>query len=136
MPSSDAEENEVAASPVQEECLILVADDEPVLRGVLSRILKHYGYRPLLARDGLEAVELFRENKDRVALALLDILMPGIPGDEACERIRAERPEVKILFMSGYVGARAEEIVRCHPFIAKPFTPDQLLRKIQVVLGE
>lgn len=134
MPSP--EDSESAGAPAGGDCLILVADDEPLLRSVLSRVLKHYGYRPLLARDGLEAVELFRENKDRVSLALLDILMPGLPGDEACERIRAERPGVKILFMSGYAGARGEGVVRRHPFIAKPFTPDQLVKKIQVVLGQ
>jgi signal transduction histidine kinase len=116
---------------------ILVADDEPTLRNLVKRILQPKGYTLLLAKDGEEAAELYRKNKDKVSLLLLDIVMPRLGGCEVYARICKEAgKKVKVLFMSGYASAQSmESICRCgEPFIAKPFMPEEVSRKVRETL--
>lgn len=81
---------------------ILVAEDEPAVRHLTQRVLANAGYRILLAADGEEAVQQFEQHRDEVALVILDAVMPVMGGAEARERIRALRPDVKVLLTTGH----------------------------------
>ncbi len=115
---------------------ILVAEDEEPIRKLAERILKDLGYNVLVARDGEEAVEIFRRNKE-IALAVLDVVMPRMGGKEASKAMRKENPQLKLLFMSGYSADAIHEsyvLTAEFPFLQKPFGPTILARKIREVL--
>ena len=81
---------------------ILVAEDEPVVRNLMVRMLKQAGYRVLAACDGHDALRVFKENRGEISLLLLDAVMPGLSGHAVYRRIREEAPEVKAIFCTGY----------------------------------
>ncbi len=116
---------------------ILVAEDEAHLRRLASSVLKEFGYDVLLASDGQEALEMFRDNKDAINLVILDVIMPRKNGHQVFEEIQLMKPGQKVIFTSGYT----EDIVHQRgllsaglPFITKPFSPRTLLLKIREVL--
>jgi DNA-binding response OmpR family regulator len=97
------------------------------------------GYTVLLARDGEEAVDVFRKNRDRIDLAVLDVVMPGKGGKEAYEEMHKVRTDLKVIFVSGYsVDAVHESFVLIAgiPFLSKPFGPGVLARKVREVLDK
>src|SRR5690606_35956113 len=103
---------------------VLVADDEPALRDVLSRMLMHLGYTVLVASDGTEAIELAKANKDSVRLFVLDISMPGIGGLQCYEIIRKMLPGVPAIFASGHDLVKHEDALRAagaFDLLQKPF---------------
>ena len=114
---------------------VLVADDEPAVLAILSRLLRSSGYLVTEVTNGAEAVEAAtRENFD---LHLFDAIMPQLSGREACERIRALKPKARFLFISGYGGdALPETFLKDHniDILAKPFDPDALLRAVRATL--
>ena len=114
---------------------VLVADDEPAVLSILGRLLRSAGYLVTEATNGAEAVAAAtRESFD---LHLLDAIMPQLSGREACERIRAIKPEARFLFISGYGGdALPEAFLKDHriEILAKPFDPDALLRAVRATL--
>ncbi len=115
---------------------ILLADDEEVIRSFIERTLKEYGYSVLVARDGEEAVEIFRENDD-ISLAILDVVMPRKGGREALEEMRNADPSLKAILMSGYAANGIHDsfkLLAGEPFLQKPFGPTMLARKIREVL--
>jgi CheY-like chemotaxis protein len=81
---------------------VLVAEDEVVIQGLIVRVLEKRGYRVLMAADGLEAVDLFRARIDEISAVVLDVLMPKLPGPDALAQIRALRPSVPAILMSGF----------------------------------
>src|SRR5262249_3866436 len=109
---------------------ILVAEDEPSVRKLFADVLGAAGYDTLLAKDGLEAVELDRSHPDRIDLFLTDMVMPGMSGDAAAKHVHAHHPEAQVLVMSGYT-AEAGEIEAAQTgrvsFIPKPISPRELL---------
>jgi two-component system cell cycle sensor histidine kinase/response regulator CckA len=116
---------------------ILIAEDNETLRELFSTILKHHGYRVIVAVDGDDAVNKFRENKDRVQLAILDGIMPKKNGREAYNELRAINPSLKAIFVSGY----AEDVITREGlleqninFSQKPVPPTVLLKKVRDVL--
>lgn len=82
--------------------MLLLADDQPLLRETTRMLLESLGYQVMEAETGLAAVELFEVEKDRIDLALLDIGMPGLDGVEVARRIRAQRPSIPIVFITGF----------------------------------
>ncbi len=116
---------------------VLLAEDDEALRKLSRTVLTQYGYTVIEAVDGEDAVRKFRENKDRIQLLLFDLIMPKMNGKEACDEIRKIRPDMKVLFVSGY----APDIVRqkaalekgAH-LVFKPISPMALLRKVRSVL--
>jgi CheY-like chemotaxis protein len=116
---------------------ILIAEDETGVRKITASILEQFGYRVLAAADGIEALRLFREHPTPIDLVMLDVVMPGKDGKAVYEEIIRLRPGTRVLFSSGYTA----DIVHSKglldngvPFISKPVSPRDLLRKIREVL--
>jgi hypothetical protein len=109
---------------------VLIADDEGPVRRAAVRILLSKGYNIMEASDGEEAVRVFSENPDTIELVFLDVTMPGLSGLEALDQIRQIRPDIKALVASGY----PLDDVTGH-FLAKPYSPIGLVRRIQDVLN-
>ncbi|MGZ8448300.1 MAG: PAS domain S-box protein [Candidatus Deferrimicrobiaceae bacterium] len=115
---------------------ILLAEDEESVRRLAERVLKDWGYKVLVARNGEEAVEIFRRNED-IALAVLDVIMPRKGGKEAYEEMHKANPNLKVIFMSGYTADAIHEsfvLIAGVPFLPKPFGPSSLGRKVREVL--
>jgi PAS domain S-box-containing protein len=116
---------------------ILLVEDDAVVRNFIKMALEKFGYKIIEAVDGEEGLHKFMENTDRVHLIILDVIMPKKYGREVCDEIKRLRPDIKVLFISGYtkdiITARAllEEGVE---FIPKPITTNGLLRKVREVL--
>jgi PAS domain S-box-containing protein len=116
---------------------ILLVDDEEMIINVGTEILKALGYNVLSARNGKEAVALFRDKKDEVDLVLLDMIMPGMGGGETYDALKGIRPDVKILLSSGYsIDGEASEILKrgCDGFIQKPFNIKALSQKLRTII--
>lgn len=118
---------------------VLVIDDDDGTREITSDCLERAGMRVLLAAEGEAGVEQFRQYADEIAVVILDRTMPGVSGEEVFDRIRAIRPGVKILLMSGYAEGRASEAFagrQLSGFIGKPFLPEELLAAVQRITTE
>ncbi|MGD0280770.1 MAG: ATP-binding protein [Dissulfurispiraceae bacterium] len=116
---------------------ILVAEDNIEVRVLTRKVLEAFGYKVLEATDGEEAVNKFQENKDRIQLVILDVIMPNKSGKEAGDDIRKIRQDCKVLFMSGYTADVIHQkgiLEEKTDFISKPVTPHDLLVKIREIL--
>ena len=117
--------------------VILVAEDNDIARDFSKDILEEFGYSVILARDGEEALQQFRDNLDRIDMIILDVIMPKLNGREVYEAVMAIDPSMKVLFCSGYsreVVISQGAVGRGMNYLAKPFTPKELLIKIREVL--
>jgi two-component system, cell cycle sensor histidine kinase and response regulator CckA len=113
---------------------ILLVDDEPAIRTLGRMVLERNGYRVLLAEDGIDAVETFREVADQVALVILDLTMPRLSGQDTYLRLREINPNVRVLFSSGYSADYLGHIDGATGFINKPYRPAELLEAIRAHL--
>ena len=116
---------------------VLLVDDEETVLEVARELLKAIGYQVLTARDGKEAIEVYKKNQDNIDIVLLDMVMPNIGGGEAYDRMKEINPDVKVLLSSGYsIDGEAEMILSrgCNGFIQKPFTMKELSGKIREIL--
>jgi len=118
---------------------ILVVEDEPAVREACVAILRDLGYRVLEAADGLEALRVFGENDGKIDLLLTDVVLTGrMKGNEVARRLKEIRPDLCVLFMSGYTEnaivhrGRLDDGVQ---LIGKPFHREQIARKVAEVLG-
>jgi CheY-like chemotaxis protein len=118
---------------------ILVVEDEEDVRKLAVRILERQGYKVLEASQGLDAFLIAEKYEDLIHLLVTDVVMPKISGRELADRIAEIRPEIKVLYMSGYTdnaivhhGVLGEGM----KFIQKPFTVDGLARKVREVLDK
>lgn len=114
---------------------LLVAEDDTVTREAVVELLENEGHRVIAARDGQEAIDLWK--KSRPELVLLDIMMPGCSGYEVCRTIRREDPHTPILFLS----AKSEEVdivlgleLGADDFLRKPFGKHELLARIRAIV--
>ena len=116
--------------------VVLVAEDESAVRALVRRVLIRQGYEVLEACDGAEAEYVSDTYNGRIDLLLTDTVMPGLRGPEVARRLNMSRPELSILFMSGYTfdEATVHTIPDGAPFLAKPFTPEALHRAVQDAL--
>ena len=116
--------------------LILVAEDADSVRALVVRILESAGYRTLAAADGQQAVEVFALNQDAIDLVLVDVVMPKLNGSDAYLRMRALRPELPVLFSSGYSpsGVNIPDELLKQELLQKPYDPKALLRKVREIL--
>lgn len=116
---------------------ILLVEDNPALRKLAMRVLQPAGYTVLSAATGEEALDVLERHDRPVHLLLSDVVMPSMSGRQLAERVSQTRPEVRVLYMSGYTddtvvrhGVLEAEV----PFLNKPFTAAALLRKVREVL--
>ncbi|HUJ24009.1 MAG TPA: PAS domain S-box protein [Bryobacteraceae bacterium] len=139
-PESDAESERPAGRvrKPQVGTTVLVAEDEPAVRGLVRETLEQLGYTVLEAADGYEALGLFEQRKGEIHLLLTDVIMPLMNGHELAMRLESIHSGTKVLFMSGYT----DEVLAFHgvvqpeiDFIQKPFTPSELAGKVEMVLS-
>jgi CheY-like chemotaxis protein len=141
LPVADAAVDEpsggiVGALPRASEAVLLIEDAEP-LREMVREILEAEGYRVLAAEDAERALALATAHTGPIALAITDVVMPGMSGPVAAERLKLLRPEIRVLFMSGYTDEAIGDqgvLDRDTHFIQKPFSGEALLRKVREVL--
>jgi two-component system, cell cycle sensor histidine kinase and response regulator CckA len=115
-----------------------VVDDEAYILNADQAMLNKLGYEVLLANGGKEALRVFDENKDRIDLLILDMIMPDLGGEIVYERIKSIRPDLRVILSSGYsVEGQADDILKkgCDGFIQKPYNLNQLAQKIKDVLS-
>jgi PAS domain S-box-containing protein len=130
-------EPEVAVAPPGGTETVLVVEDEPDLRLLLQNILSGGGYHVLLAENGEAAAELYASRAGEIALVLMDMIMPGMSGKEACHAIREVDPAAKVLYTSGYT----MDIIKSRDLLdegtellMKPVRPVELLKKVREML--
>jgi CheY-like chemotaxis protein len=117
------------------EC-ILVVEDEDTVRSLMRETLALLGYTVLEATDGVEALQAFEKNQDRIQMVVTDMVMPKLGGLELIHKLQKQRRELKVLLLSGYTD-RIADIERSKvPFLDKPFTPDLLAARIRQVLSK
>ncbi len=134
---------EVAGVPVSQEAAtggsetILLVEDAEALRALAREVLERAGYMVLAASDGSEAVRMAEQRKTPIHLLLTDVVMPGMSGREVAEQLKRHRPEIKVVYMSGYTdnaivhhGVLEEGVA----FLPKPFTGKSLVRRVRQVL--
>ena len=142
LPTLVREETEEMEASVQllEETLpcghetILVIDDEPAILRISDRVLSRLGYTVLPAGREHEAYAKIQKHRGKIALLLTDVILPGKYGPEIAEELKMEYPELKVLFISGYVDDRIPLIKQGAHFLPKPFTPKELAQKVREVL--
>jgi PAS domain S-box-containing protein len=116
---------------------ILVVEDDTALRDLTRMVLESFGYTVISAEDGEDATTKFMENKERISLVLLDMILPKKSGKEVSAAIRKASPRINILFTSGYtmdVFKSKEWTESGFDFIVKPSRPTELLQKVREIL--
>ena len=132
-------QNRSDALPVGNGELILVADDETSIREIIKTLLEAFKYRVLLANDGIEAIALYAQHKEEISVVLLDLMMPSLDSSTTIRTLHKMNPQVKIIASSGLMSNH--EIIQTldnsvEAFLQKPYTSDDLLKKLQLVLNE
>ena len=118
---------------------ILLVDDEKMVLDVGIKMLQNLGYTVLHAGGCREAVDIYKENVDKIDMVVIDMIMPLMGGGEAYDRMKEINPKVKVLLSSGYsIDGRATEILNrgCDGFIQKPFGMKNLSQKLQEILDK
>ncbi|HHT9107271.1 MAG TPA: PAS domain S-box protein [Candidatus Wunengus sp. YC64] len=114
---------------------VLIAEDEEDIRNLMKMVLEGNGYKVIEAADGLDAINKFKENMDKIHLLLFDVIMPNKSGKEAYYAINEIRPGIKVLFMSGYSKDIIQEDISGLHFTSKPVLPTELLKKVREALN-
>ena len=116
---------------------VMVVEDEPTVRSVTVRMLKSAGYRVLAAGDGPEALDTARRHEGEIHALVTDVMMPRMNGTQLAQLLRAERPALRTLFVSGFTedaGVRPEQLGKGMAYLAKPFTAEALTERLRQVL--
>jgi CheY-like chemotaxis protein len=127
---------EVTLAPGQG--VILVADDQEIVRNMMGQALTRAGYEVLLAGNGAEALSVFSRNASRISVVLLDLAMPVMSGEEALPHLLAMKPGVLVIVCSGHDEKECKVKLkepRVAGFLQKPYTSAALMTKVQTVLG-
>lgn len=117
---------------------ILIVDDDALVLKVVAGMLKAVGYSTITAQDGLEALEKYKENPDKVSLVLSDLAMPRMSGLQLAEELLADNPNLKIIIMSGYMQEEPEidpDEFGLAAWLEKPMTAARLTAAIQPIVG-
>jgi PAS domain S-box-containing protein len=116
---------------------VLLVEDDAMVRRLAEATLERAGYRVLTAPSGGDALRLAAGRDGAIDLVITDVVMPGMPGPELAQRLETSQPRLRVLYMSGYAhdtmarhGVNEERV----SFLAKPFTPDELARRVREVL--
>jgi signal transduction histidine kinase/ActR/RegA family two-component response regulator len=138
-PEADAPLELGSAGASAEGNLILVVEDDPVVRHVVVTVLARAGYRALAAAGPLDALALARETESSLDLLLTDVVMPHLSGTELAERLRTSHPKLPVVYMSGYTDKHVLDRALLDPdahFLPKPIIPARLLDTIARALSE
>ena len=129
---------ELLTGPLEGSETVLVVEDQSEVRSVARETLTRYGYTVVEAANSLEALAAVGHRGRRIQLLLLDVVLPGMSGPTLARVIVRHRPEIQVLYMSGYASDSTQQRLVLDSgaaFIRKPFGPDELLRKVRDVLG-
>ena len=140
-PLAEADEQSVSETPasVRGDETVLLVEDEDGVRELIWKILTDHGHTVLEARHGRDALAIAADYKHPIELLLSDVVMPEMGASELSDQLLAERPGLKVLYISGYT---SDEVVRRGisrqdaAFIQKPFTPEELMRKVRELLDQ
>ena len=116
---------------------VLVVEDEPVIRNLVVEVLQDLGYRALEARDGPSGLKLL-QSRQRIDLLVTDVGLPGLNGRQLADQARVRRPDLKVLFITGYAETATLANGILEPgmaMITKPFAIDALTQKIRQMIG-
>jgi two-component system cell cycle sensor histidine kinase/response regulator CckA len=125
------------AQPATGHETILLVEDEDDVRALAREVLERLGYTVVEASDGAQALHVYVKERERNDLILTDVEMPRMSGREMVDRVRASRPDMRVLYMSGYTGdaiVRHGVLDQSMLLLGKPFTPVALIAKIREVL--
>src|SRR5438067_1575331 len=118
---------------------VLLAEDEPAVRAIARQALERQGYTVLAAPSGADALALAAQHGATIHLLLTDVVMPGMSGRDLADRLTAQRPGIRVLYISGYTDNAIVRHGMLEPglaYLQKPFRPDALVRKVRDVLDE
>ncbi|HEY2253928.1 MAG TPA: response regulator [Planctomycetaceae bacterium] len=135
---AEAETQPKSGAPAEGNETVLLVEDEEAVRTLVRRVLERNGYTVIEARHGEEALSLLENEKRPIDILVSDLALPGMGGRELAERLLEERPQTKLLYMSGYTddAVMRRQILNAEaPFLQKPFTPEALVQKVRAVLG-
>ncbi len=116
---------------------ILVVDDEPEIRKLVSAMVSQSGYTVLTADSGEHALTLYRNHKGTVDLLITDVVAPGMSGPMLADALTALQPRLKVLFISGYDSTHVVQkyvVEKGHALLTKPFTAEQMQSKVRDML--
>jgi PAS domain S-box-containing protein len=133
-PTADAYSPELALPSARPDEIILVAEDEPMVRDIMARTLRDCGYGVLEAANGREVLEIMEAQAERVSLIVADVVMPELSGREMSARLGQRWPDIPVLFTSGYTGfdvVRRGLLEEGREFIQKPLAPEALARRVR-----
>jgi hypothetical protein len=117
----------------------LLVEDEESVRQLVRETLATQGYRVLEAQNGEAGLAIAANNRDTIHLVITDVVMPGMSGHELAQQLVAARPEIKVLYLSGYTEdafGEAGAAAASKAFLQKPFTLHSLSRKVREILGK
>jgi len=118
---------------------VLLVEDEDGVRRMMHRFLEREGYQLLAARNAAEAEDIAAVYEEPIHVLVTDVVMPGMTGPQLAERLKPLRPDMKVLFVSGYRHDSLDQqglLARGVNILAKPFPPAQLLRQVEMLLNE
>jgi len=118
---------------------ILLVDDEDMILEVGQRVVASLGYNVLPIKGGKEAIEVYKKNRNKIDMVILDMIMPEMHGGEVFDKLKQINPDIKVLLSTGYsINGKATEILDrgCNGFIQKPFNTKELSKKIREILDK
>ncbi len=116
--------------------MILVVDDEDLVKQTNQETLEDYNYKTLVANDGIEAIALYAQYKERISAVLLDMSMPNMDGLTTISILRTFNPNIKIIATSGLPANEQKAIaIGADKFLSKPYTATDLLTTLAAVIG-
>ncbi len=142
LPASEREiieEKELAKEVIKGTETVLLVDDENVIIYAVELLLKEMGYKTFIARSGKETLKIYKKNKDKIDVVILDMIMPDMGGGETYDKLKEINPDIKVLLSSGYsINGEAKEILErgCNGFIQKPYRSKELSQKIRKILDK
>lgn len=118
---------------------ILVVDDEPEIRKLVSAMVTQFGYNALTADSGEHALTMYRHLDEPIELLITDVVAPGMSGPMLADKLSELQPDLKVLYISGYDNTHVVQkyvVERGHALLAKPFTMEDLRTKMSGLLTE
>ncbi len=117
---------------------VLVVDDEPEIRKLVSAMVRQFGYEVMTADSGEHAMTIYRHHKGPIAMLIADVVAPGMSGPMLADKLAAMQPGLKVLYISGYDNTHVVKkyvVEKGHALLAKPFTVADLQAKMTELLA-